>query len=116
MVFAIATNPSSCTPIFSLLFFQDAADSELVKSLIGFTTGVFLALTLPAQAAFPSLYVWGDGISTTTSNAFAGSLYFGQRLSNGRVWVEVLAQRQGISYDSNKNVSYFGNTSSNVLK
>lgn len=56
--------------------------------------------------------VFGDSISTTASNPGAGSLYYGQRYSNGRVWVEVLAQMQGISYDPAKNTdSFFGNTS-----
>ena len=32
--------------------------------------------------------------------------------SNGRVWVEVLAQRQGLIYDTNKNNSYFDHNSS----
>ncbi len=76
---------------------------------------------LPAQSAFSTLYIFGDGVSTTTDNPFAGALYHGLRRSNGRVWVEVLAQRQGLpdntitnvvwSYSSN-NWSYFGQYSS----
>lgn len=67
-----------------------------------------------AAAAFSSLYVFGDGVCTTTDNVQSFPLstnYFGQRYCNGRVWVEVLAQRQGLSYDSNKNISYFGHDS-----
>jgi len=65
-----------------------------------------------AEAGFSSLYVFGDGTCTTTNNTLGGALYYGQRYSNGRVWVEVLAQRQGINYESNKNWSYFGHYSS----
>jgi phospholipase/lecithinase/hemolysin len=69
----------------------------------------------PAQAAFTALYIFGDTLSTTTNNTPGLSLYYGQRYSNGRVWVEVLAQRQGLPYDSNKNWSYFGNTSTSLM-
>ena len=37
------------------------------------------------------------------------------RRSNGRVWVEVLAQRQGLNYDPNKNFSYYDHNSSSLL-
>jgi phospholipase/lecithinase/hemolysin len=68
-----------------------------------------------AQAAFTNLYVFGDGISTTTNNTSGLSFYYGQRYSNGRVWIEVLAQRQGLTYDPNKNWSYFYNSSTTML-
>lgn len=52
----------------------------------------------PAQAAFTSLYVFGDGVSTTTTNSVAGPLpYYGLRKSNGRVWVELLAQQLNLT-------------------
>ena len=74
-----------------------------------------LALAAPsAQAAFTSLYVFGDGVSTTTSNIVdypLSTYYYGRRSCNGRVWVEVLAQRQGLAFDHNKNQSYFGHYS-----
>jgi phospholipase/lecithinase/hemolysin len=69
----------------------------------------------PAQAAFTNLYVFGDGISTTTNNTSGLPYYYGLRYSNGRVWVEVLAQRQGLTYDPNKNWSYFYNTSTTLV-
>jgi phospholipase/lecithinase/hemolysin len=71
-------------------------------------------LLTPAKAAFTSLYVFGDGVSTTT-NGPGGSAYYGKRYSNGRVWVEVLAQWQGLSYVSNRNWSYFGHYSPNLV-
>jgi phospholipase/lecithinase/hemolysin len=79
--------------------------------------GILLLGTVvfPAQAAFTALYVFGDSLSTTTNNTSGLSFYYGQRFSNGRVWVEVLAQRQGLPYDSNKNWSYFGNTSTTLV-
>jgi len=76
---------------------------------------LFGLVGFPAQAAFTSLYVFGDGVSTTTNNLSGGSWYYGHRYSNGRVWVEVLAQRQGLTYESNKNWSYFGHYSSDLL-
>ncbi len=68
-----------------------------------------------AEAAFTSLYVYGDSLSCTTTNPGAGSLYYGNRYSNGRVWVEVLAQQQGLTLFSSNNISYFGNTSTSLL-
>jgi len=52
----------------------------------------------PAQATFSSLYIFGDGVSTTTNNTGGpANLYYGFRYSNGRVWVEVLAQQLGLT-------------------
>jgi phospholipase/lecithinase/hemolysin len=88
-----------------------------VKHLARFTVG-FLLLgfsLMPTSAAFNSIYVFGDGICTTTNNPSPGPLYYGKRYSNGRVWIEVLAQRQGLVYDANKNWSYFGQNSGNLV-
>jgi len=89
-----------------------------VKSLIQFTLGLaLLGLAIrPVSAAFTSLNVFGDGLSCTETNPGAGPYYYGKRYSNGRVWVEVLAQQQGLPYIASNNLSYFGNYSSNVLK
>ena len=88
-----------------------------MKGLIRFMACWLLLgpVVLPAPAAFTSLYVFGDGASTTTNNPFAGPSYYGLRRSNGRVWVEVLAQRQGLNYESNKNWSYYGHYSANLV-
>ena len=75
---------------------------------------VFLPLG-QASASFSSLYVFGDGVCTTTDNAPGSSLYHGNRYCNGRVWVEVLAQWQGLAYDSVKNNSYLGHDSVNLV-
>ena len=87
-----------------------------MQKIISFVVGVSLFgfTVVPVQAAFTALYIFGDSISTTT-NGPGGSFYYGQRNSNGRVWVEVLAQRQGLTYDSSKNWSYFGNTSTSLV-
>jgi phospholipase/lecithinase/hemolysin len=67
----------------------------------------------PAKAAFSSLYVFGDTLSATADSAVTASpYYFGLRDSNGRVWVEVLAQRQGLIFDNSKNSSYWDHNSS----
>jgi phospholipase/lecithinase/hemolysin len=88
-----------------------------VKSFIRFTTGILLfgAVVFSAQAAFTSLYVFGDSISAASNNVPVGPYYYGDRWSNGRVWVEVLAQRQGLTFYFSNNISYFGNTSSYLV-
>jgi phospholipase/lecithinase/hemolysin len=88
-----------------------------VNKLFRFIAGMMLfgLIVFPAQAAFTSLYIFGDGVSTTTSNTVTGSVatnYYGHRFCNGRVWVELLAQEQGLTnnywYSTNslKGVSY----------
>jgi len=88
-----------------------------MQKIISFVVGVSLFgfTVVPVQAAFTNLYVFGDGISTTTNNTSGLPFYYGKRYSNGRVWVEVLAQRQGLTYDPNKNWSAFANYSINVV-
>ena len=101
--------------------------SGKAKSLIGFAAVVLLfgLVVVRAQVAFTSLYIFGDGISTTTNNPSAGQYYYGLRRSNGRVWAEVLAQRQGLGANSTTNVnwsnssnnwSYYGQYSSNLAQ
>lgn len=87
-----------------------------MKSLAQFAVCALLfgSFVSPAPAAFTSLYVFGDGVSTTT-NSPGGAIYYGKRYCNGRVWAEVLAQWQGVNYDSNKNWSYFGHYSPNLV-
>jgi len=80
--------------------------------MVGFL--LFGSAVFPAPAAFTTLYIFGDGISATT-NGPGGPYYYGSRNSNGRLWVEVLAQRQGLVFDTNKNWSYFGNTSTTMV-
>ena len=72
---------------------------------------------LPAQAAFSALYVFGDGVCTTTASidSSVAYLYYDNRYCNGRIWIEVLAQRQGLAYDASKNLSYFGHYSPNLV-
>ena len=52
---------------------------------------------------------------TTTDNTDGGSSYYEDTYSNGRVWIQVLAQRQGVPYDSNNNLSYFDHTSADLV-
>src|SRR5215469_9137538 len=88
-----------------------------MRTLFGIIIGALLygMLVVPAQA-FTSLYVFGDALSTTTDNAYSAQdpkQYYGKRYSNGRVWVEVLAQRQGIPIASNW--SYYDNDSASLV-
>ena len=82
-----------------------------MKCLVRFIlcTAFAAAPLLPARAAFSSLYIFGDSLCTTTNNTYPG--YHGQRYSNGRIWTEVLAERQGLAYDTNKEWAYFGHDS-----
>ena len=85
-----------------------------MKGLIKITLGVclFASAVVSAQAGFSSLYVFGDTLSSTADPTAPGPPYFyGQRDSNGRVWVEVLAQRQGLIFDNAKNNSYWDHNS-----
>jgi len=91
-----------------------------VSRLFQFTlyTLLFGLSGFPSHAGFSSLYAFGDGVCTTTSNIVAYPLstnYYGHRSCNGRVWIEVLAQRQGLDYDPNKNWSFFGHYSPNLV-
>jgi phospholipase/lecithinase/hemolysin len=71
--------------------------------------------SFPAQAGFSTLYAFGDGVCTTTGNSFTGPLYYGHRYSNGRIWIEVLAQRQGLAYEVTNNNSYYDDFSAVAL-
>ncbi len=83
---------------------------QLMVAVLLFGSAIF-----PAHAAFTSLYIFGDGISTTTNNTSGLPYYYGKRYSNGRVWVEVLAQRQGLILYPTNNWSYFYNSSTTML-
>jgi outer membrane lipase/esterase len=76
---------------------------------------LFGPAALSTHAAFSALYAFGDGVCTTTGTPAPPELYYGDRYCNGRVWVEVLAQRQGLTYDASKNLSYFGQYSSDLV-
>jgi len=88
-------------------------EAGTVNSLVRLMVLVLLfgRAVLGAEAAFSSLYVFGDGVCSSTDNIYGGSLYYPYTYCNGRVWVQVLAQRQGVTYDANKNLSYFGHCS-----
>jgi len=59
---------------------------------------LFGSVVVSAQTAFTSIYIFGDGVSTTTTNPLAGlENFYGLRKSNGRVWVELLAQQLGLT-------------------
>ena len=89
------------------------------QPLLPFALALVLLATpvAPAQGGLSSLYVFGDGVSTTTNNInpSVAYLYYGHRFCNGRVWVEVLAQRQGLPYDPARNWSYFGHYSTELV-
>lgn len=73
-------------------------------------------LTLHAHAGYSSLYIFGDSLSAVAGGGFGyppppGTTpadYYEGRFSNGRVWVEYLAQEQGIPFNTNDDFSAFG--------
>ncbi len=81
---------------------------RVLKFVIGLW--ILTLVVLPASASFSSLYIFGDALSSTADGT--DSRYYDGRDSNGRVWVEVFAQRQGLAYDASKNISYFDHNSS----
>jgi phospholipase/lecithinase/hemolysin len=86
-----------------------------VKLAIRFALPILLFVTgaFQAQAGFSSLYVFGDALSATADNPAPAptSDYYQKHDSNGRIWIEVLAQRQGLTYDASKNNSYYDHNS-----
>ena len=94
-----------------------------MKSLASLTISVLILCLLASSssAAFTNIYVFGDSLSATddTITPAPGSTepasFHGLRWSNGRVWVEVLAQLQGIILYNTNNKSYFDHNSS-ILK
>jgi hypothetical protein len=85
---------------------------RVLLSIIGFLG----ASLLSAQTTFTSIHVFGDGVCTTTDNtAGAGPLYHGNRYCNGRVWIEVLSQWQGLVYVEANNDSFFEHDSDALL-
>lgn len=75
-----------------------------------FAIGGFVISPLTLSADFTSLYVFGDGVCTTTDSTGAPD-YFGNRYCNGRVWIEVLADWQGIPSGNINNTSFFSHIS-----
>ena len=121
---------NSCWASSRLYFYPACGRIGSVKKAVQFMVGFLLfgSAVVSAQTAFTSIYIFGDGVSTTTNNTSpypSATNFFGQRYSNGRVWVEVLAQQQGLpnnsvtnanwSYSSN-NWSYYGDYSSELVK
>lgn len=91
-----------------------------MKALFGFVVLLILTGlgTGRVRAEFTSIYTFGDGLCSTTDNVTPPPLdaaYYENRYCNGRVWIEVLTQWQGLSYDSNKNWSYFGHDSTDLI-
>lgn len=70
-------------------------------------------LALPAPA-FTSLYVFGDSASSVTYG-LGDSRFYNGRSCNGRIWTEVLAQRQGIAFEANKTIAFFGHYSAQLV-
>jgi thermolabile hemolysin len=91
-----------------------------MKKLLFFTVGIWVLVlaSFSASAGFSSLYVFGDALSATADANFSPGppYYYQQRWSNGRVWVEVLAQRQGLNFDIiNNNDSYYDHNSGDLV-
>ena len=70
---------------------------------------------LPAPAAFSSVYVFGDGVTCTASNIYGGSLYYPYTYSNGKVWIQALAERLGLNFNADANPSDLWHDSAYLL-
>jgi uncharacterized repeat protein (TIGR03803 family) len=81
-------------------------------------------LTLQAEAAYSSMYVFGDSLSAVSGGGMqyppplgtSVDNYWNGRFSNGRVWVEYLADLQGITLNTNNDFSWFGGGSGSIQK
>jgi hypothetical protein len=81
-------------------------------------------LTLQAWAGFSSMYVFGDSLSAVSGGGTqyppppgtSVDNYWNGRFSNGRVWVEYLADLQGISLNTNNDFSWFGGGSGSIYR
>lgn len=68
-----------------------------------------------ASAGYTSIYVFGDGVCTTTQPDLPQDLYSEGRLCNGPVWIEKLSEFRGIAYNQNKNNSFLEHHSAVLL-
>jgi hypothetical protein len=92
------------TKIFSIL--HRAAARMLLIAVLAWPS---------TSAEYSSIYVFGDGVCTTTDSPAPPTLYFGGRFCNGPVWIEKLSEQLGITYDASKNISFFGHTSGELV-
>ena len=81
-------------------------------------------LTLQAWAGFSSVFVFGDSLSAISGGGTqyppppgtSVDNYWNGRFSNGRAWVEYLADLQGITLNTNNDFSWFGGGSGSIQK
>ena len=85
----------------------------------------WMAAVAPAgHAAYSSLYLFGDSLSAVAGGGTqyapppgtSVDNYFQGRFSNGRVWIEYLAEQQGIPFDPAHDFSNFGDAASEVYQ
>jgi phospholipase/lecithinase/hemolysin len=76
---------------------------------------LFQSAVFSKAAAFSALYAFGDGVCTTTGNNSGLSYYYPNSYCNGRIWIQVLAQRQGLAYIASNNDSFYGQYSINLV-
>ena len=113
MLTAVERAPGGLALRVPTLLLAGVRQAGAVKTLVRLMMFVLFSgpAVLPAPAAFSSLYVFGDGVCSSTDNPNGGSIYYPYTYCNGPVWVQGLAQRQGLTYDASKNLSYFGHYS-----
>lgn len=76
---------------------------------------IFLLSWNCATAGYTSIYVFGDGVCTTTANPAPAELFHEGRFSNGPVWIEKISALRGVTYNASKNDSFVGHTSTQLL-
>jgi phospholipase/lecithinase/hemolysin len=79
--------------------------------------GLWMLVGTQGLAGFSSIFVFGDGVSNTNNVPTQGgpAEYHENRYCNGRVFVEVLSDWLGVTFDTTKNESDFGNDSSVLI-
>lgn len=80
-----------------------------VKVSIVTIFALLIGLTQVQASSFTSIHSFGDSLSTTNDSPAPSQYFYGGRYCNGRIWVEVIAGWQGLSYSAAQNNSYFGN-------
>ncbi len=97
-----------------------------IRALVWLVMAIMAAgfLGREAKAGFSSMYVFGDSISAVTGGGTqyppppgtSVDNYWNGRFSNGRVWVEYLADLQGMRFSTNNDYASFGGGSPAIYR
>ena len=109
--------PAGCVPLSILsLLLPVQRHSGAVKSLVRWIAFVLLSglAVFPAQAAFSSLYAFGDGACTTTDNSRRRQITTPTPIPMAGFGSRCWRSGKDVTYDASKNLSYFYHLSSDL--